>query len=94
MNKYIFNVDTLVVVKVTLYFFCLKDGNDFTAFNDLQLTLFVGETRVCETLGITQDDGVEGEEILELTIASSTLRLGSPSEIAITILDSDSKFSL
>ena len=77
-----------------LYFFCLKDGNDFTAFNDLQLTLFVGETRVCETLGITQDDGVEGEEILELTIASSTLRLGSPSEITITILDSDSKFSL
>ena len=77
-----------------LYFFCLKDGADFTAFNDFKLTLFVGETRVCETLGITQDDGVEGEEFLELTLASSTLRLGSPSQITITIRDIDSKFSL
>ena len=46
---------------------------------------------MCESLEITQDDGVEGFKSLQLVITSSDLLIGSPSELVVIIEDSDRK---
>ena len=65
------------------------EGADFTPFDDMRLTFNPGDTRICATFMVRQDDTVEGTESVNLTISSTTLQLGSPSNVILSILDSD-----
>ena len=70
------------------------EGADFTPFDDLRLTFNSGDTRVCATFMVREDDTVEGTESVNLTISSTTLQLGSPSNVILRILDSDRELVL
>ena len=67
------------------------EGADFIPFDDLRLTFNPGNTSICATFMVRQDDTVEGTESVNLTISSTTLQLGSPSNVILSILDSDRK---
>ena len=68
-------------------------GLDFIPFDDLTLVFNPGETRVCALFQVVQDGLVEGTESVQLTVASTTIGIGSPNMIILSILDSDGELA-
>ena len=53
---------------------------------------FSGESEVCMSLMVVNDDIVEGDEFFFLEISSQDFLLENPSSLQITIFDSNRKY--
>lgn len=76
------------------HFFILSTASvDFVPFVEDVVTFEPGSTETCHPLIVTQDNLVEGDEFLTVTIVRADVTLGAITTSQVEIQDSDSEFS-